>query len=350
MEIVYCYGNAHEIGLQHGRTAKRQILRSIRFYQGLFQTKCGMDWPSVKKFALQYQPYLAQEWPLYVSEMEGVADGADVGYLDILALNVRTEIAFGKFSDACTAVSWTGGSQSLLAQNWDWYAAQAGSLIILKIAKERGGMCMQMVTEAGIIGKIGLNEKGVGCTLNAIKAAGVSYTRLPVHLALRTVLESKSKDEAVAALEKAGVASACHILVADITGSVGLECSARDVVRVPMDERGVVTHTNHYIAAHAPEVEEAKGWVPDTEFRLERMNELVAAAVQGPGMSAERVQEMLKDKTAREDGVAICRGEVEGTAEKIVTLFGIVMDLASKKATVLEGRPSEPTEEFVLDP
>jgi hypothetical protein len=60
--------------------------------------------------------------------MKGIAEGAGVKYEDILALNVRTEIAFGSFvSDGCTALSWLDktkgegkGQKSYLGQNWDW--------------------------------------------------------------------------------------------------------------------------------------------------------------------------------------------------------------------------------------
>ncbi len=95
--------------------------------------------------------------------------------------------------------------------------SQAENLISLKI-KKKNGLNIQMITESGIIGKIGLNSEGVGCTLNALKARGFSYNKLPCHLALRTVMESSSREAAVSMIEKAGVASACHILVADITG------------------------------------------------------------------------------------------------------------------------------------
>jgi len=44
-------------------------------------------------------PYLTTSWPAYVAEMRGIAEGAGVDFLDILAMNVRTEIAFGNFSD-----------------------------------------------------------------------------------------------------------------------------------------------------------------------------------------------------------------------------------------------------------
>ena len=117
---VLCSGSPHQIGLQHGEAAKEHITRCIKFYQNLFQEKCKMDWEDVKAFGLKYQPYLEANWPQYIDEMRGVAEGAGITYGDILALNVRTEIAFGAFNDGCTALSWQGKSTSILAQNWDW--------------------------------------------------------------------------------------------------------------------------------------------------------------------------------------------------------------------------------------
>lgn len=117
---IKCTGSPHSIGLQHGKTASLEISRSITFYASLFLKLSKLDWPAVTQLALKYQPYLSENWPQYVSEMEGVAEGAGVKYEDILALNVRTEIAFGAFSDGCTALSWKGESGSVLAQNWDW--------------------------------------------------------------------------------------------------------------------------------------------------------------------------------------------------------------------------------------
>jgi isopenicillin-N N-acyltransferase-like protein len=117
---VLCSGTSQEVGYQHGSTAKLHISRSITFYKALFHLKCKMDWEEVKVFALKYEPYLRQYWPQYILEMQGVANGAGVTYPDILALNVRTEVAFGNFNDGCTAFSWKGAKSSILAQNWDW--------------------------------------------------------------------------------------------------------------------------------------------------------------------------------------------------------------------------------------
>jgi hypothetical protein len=51
--------------------------------------------------------------------MRGIAAGAERELLDIVALNVRTEINFGLFSDGCTALAWHTAQHAWLGQNWD---------------------------------------------------------------------------------------------------------------------------------------------------------------------------------------------------------------------------------------
>lgn len=215
-------------------------------------------------------------------------------------------------------------------------------MIFLKIQKK--DIAIQMITEAGIIGKIGMNSKGVGCTLNALKAHGVSFAKLPCHLALRTILESSSRTEAVDLLEKEGVASACHILVADEKGGMGLECSSEDIVRLDMDAKGMVLHTNHFIKEHKKGVLEVNDWLKDTRFRLKREQDLVDGMV--GEASVERMQSIFVDEVEG-DGACICRNE---RADGIVTLFSIVMDLGRTTGAVKVGRPVESTETLVLDP
>ena len=259
---------------------------------------------------------------------------------------MRTEIAYGLFSDGCTALSWKTPSTSFLAQNWDWQQQQAENLIRLKILpnKKTTKPAIDMITEAGIIGKIGLNDAGVGTCLNAIRAHGVDFNKLPCHLALRACLESRSREEAARTLHRVGVASACHILVADSTSGVGLECSHKDIVDVPMHVKSpqVVTHTNHFVKAH-PDIVEANN-LPDSPFRLQRINELIASFEGEPGV--EDVRGFLKDE--ENFPASINRGtKAEGT---VATLFSIAMDLGERRARITVGRPTEGGEEVVLSP
>jgi len=289
----------------------------------------------------------------------GVAAGANVDLASIIALNVRTEITFGLFSDGCTALSWhppfsstsdadpNSPAVSHLAQNWDWMTPQKENLIILHISQASKPM-IKMVTEAGLIGKIGLNSAGVGVCLNAIKAAGVDQSRIPVHLGLRKVLESLSRDEAVCALESTGVASACHMLVADATGSVGLEWSAVDCVRLPMNERGQVFHSNHYLCPHAEGANDTN-WLKDSNFRVSRIQELCDKLVD-EGISiptSDQIARLFTD--GKNSPASICRVQEGGSTAE--TLFNIAMQLdgtTGPRAEVILGRPSAPEEVIQL--
>lgn len=118
---------AYDVGLAHGAKFPTQIRSSIAFYARLFHRSTGLTWPQVRLEASKFLPLLDNNegWRRYVEEMKGVADGAGEGveFEDVLALNVRTEIAYGMAWDGCTALAWRQGEgdgrRSFLAQNWD---------------------------------------------------------------------------------------------------------------------------------------------------------------------------------------------------------------------------------------
>ena len=194
-----------------------------------------------------------------------------------------------------------------------------------------------MITEGGIIGKIGLNDRGVGVCLNAIRAHGVDFGRLPVHLALRTCLESENVVNAVGELRKCGVASACHILVADPDGAIGLECSSIDIVELP--SKGILTHTNHFVKSH-PGVED-KMALQDSPTRLKRIDDLIEKMHKDiNGDSVLRPKSIFSVLEDQDDfPTAICRSQTDDSS--VATLFSVVIDLRARTAEVRIGRPSE---------
>ncbi|EEP77811.1 predicted protein [Uncinocarpus reesii 1704] len=119
MRSITCQGTSYEIGLQHGEQARTEIHGSMEFYKGLFKRDCSMNWEEVCKTAVKFVPLLEASFPEYLQEINGIAQGAGVGVDSILALNVRTELAYGMFNDGCTAFSWKSDAGSFLAQNWD---------------------------------------------------------------------------------------------------------------------------------------------------------------------------------------------------------------------------------------
>lgn len=314
-----------------------------------------MDWAAVRIEAEKHVQPLTAMCPRYVDEMRGVAEGAGVDFLDIVALNVRTEITFGLFTlhqptppnDGCTSFGYkVSNGDSILAQNWDWQIQQAPNLFVCHIAQPGSTTpSISMVTEGGIIGKIGLNSAGVGVCMNAIRTRGVNTSYLPAHLALRTVLESNSRFAAIEKLKKLGVASSVHFLVADQTGSTGLECTTKGILEIPMDAGGIVVHANNLTLEH-PGVDEPP-WLEDSPIRTRRIAELVGTMKSGKGSpSYDQLFEVFKDETGYPASINRC--QVEGCETQ--TLFNIIMDMSARKATVTFGRPTDIAERLELVP
>ncbi|KAI0880178.1 AAT-domain-containing protein [Annulohypoxylon maeteangense] len=348
---IRCDGTPYEIGLKHGKAAKERIERSIQFYGQLFQESCSMSWAEVLQEASIYVEPLKKIAPRYLTEIEGIADGANIPFLDILALNVRSEITFGLFtdksrgltdvpSDGCTSLGWLTESTSFLCQNWDWRVEQGQNLVVCYISQpDRDIPDIAMVTEAGIIGKIGFNSKGVGCCLNAIRCRGLDRTKLPIHFALRTALESRSREEAVALIKSFGVAGGGHILVGDLTGSTGLECTNLWVKELAMDKEGRVCHTNHLVLDKS-DIDEPP-WLMDSPIRLERIRELTSNLEE---YTVDTMFELFKDTKGHPTSI---NRKQEGD-NKPETLFSIIMDLTRNYAQVTFGRPTKYSERIML--
>lgn len=353
---ITAQGTPYDIGFTHGRDGINSVLGSVGFYLDLFRKSSGLSQKEVESAALEFEPTIKEKWPAYHEEMRGIADGAAVSLALIIALNVRSEITFGLHTDefqpaggdhpqpngdGCTSLAWHTSGASFLGQNWDWMEEQGANLIMLHIIQP-SKPSIKMITEAGIIGKIGLNSAGVGSCFNAIKAKGCDRTKLPVHLACRMILDSTSKDEAVAALDTYGVASSFHVVVADRTGSVGLEWSATDVKKLYPDERGRRWHANHFLVEH-PGVHDTV-WMKCSPFRTERILQLCDGLGSKPKLELETFQDLFRDE--KNVPFSVCRSQVCGS--KAATLFNIVVDLESGVGYVKMGKPTEDGEKLLL--
>ncbi|KAF4629537.1 hypothetical protein G7Y89_g8605 [Cudoniella acicularis] len=329
---IECRGTPYEIGFTHGILAAPEIERCITFYATLFSKTSKCTWPQVQDTAKTFESQIKQKWPRFYQEMQGIADGSKHDILDIVAINVRTEIAFGLFSDGCTSLFWETSGRKFLGQNWDWYPEQKENLIGLTIFQE-SLPTIKIITEAGIIGKIGLNSAGVGVCFNAIRARGLSITRMPVHLGLRTVLESTSTTQAIEKLEAAGMASSAHMLIADCSGeAIGLEFTSSTFAKIKKDGKGRIVHSNHMLREHEGFV--APVWMEDSPVRIERMSYLTEE-FEGKEVEWGNFSALFEDESGYPE--AICRAR-EGKSEA-ATLFNIVIDLREKKAVVKIGRP-----------
>lgn len=115
-----------------------------------------MPWAVVRELAEEFHDSLKRLTPDIYEEMQGIAEGAGLDVLDIVALNCRSEIALGHFADSCTSLSWKKNEGSrVLAQNWDWTRMVGENLAAVSIERD-GKPRIYMITEVYLI--LGLDE------------------------------------------------------------------------------------------------------------------------------------------------------------------------------------------------
>lgn len=117
----------------------------------MFQSTSSLTWPEVHEIAKDFQVTIQKLTPDIYDEMVGIAEGAGVDILDIVALNCRSEIALGKFTDGCTSLGWKMQGKEVeekmvLAQNWDWTENVKKNLAMVEI-EGKGKEKIWMVTE-----------------------------------------------------------------------------------------------------------------------------------------------------------------------------------------------------------
>lgn len=113
----------------------------------MFQYTSKLSWAKVREVATEFQSPLKRLVPHLYEELEGIAEGAGLDILDILALNCRSEIALGRFSDGCSTLSWKRNEKSrILSQNWDWTKSVSKNLVLVSI-EQVNKPTIYMVTE-----------------------------------------------------------------------------------------------------------------------------------------------------------------------------------------------------------
>jgi len=239
--LITISGEAFDLGRQHGEILREEIAQSIKFYRSIFK----LSDEKIFRHASYFEKLIEGFNPAYLEEINGIAEGAGVDSQWIYALNARTEILShsGYVSQECTSVYFP--QESILGQTWDWGKALEPLTVLMNIQRPDGHI-ISMMTEPGIIGKIGMNNAGLGVCLN-ILTLGKILDGLPVHLILRAILDCQSLTQVNRLLERFSHGKASNIIVAD-ANSNGFNIEFNGVYHHRIEpEEDALVHTNHYL-------------------------------------------------------------------------------------------------------
>ncbi|MFW0796007.1 C45 family autoproteolytic acyltransferase/hydrolase [Gordonia sp. CPCC 205515] len=334
---------SYDRGRGFGTANARQVTRTVTAYRSLFDTAAGtaVDLDSWGRLA---RTQIECHAPDLADEIRGIADGAGLPVESVSAINARTEIlaALGARSAECTTVvGLRTGAAPVAVQCWDWYESLADSWLAWEIIHPDGRVTTT-VTEYGIVGKIGVNDRGIGLLFNILHhradGDGIGF---PVHVLARSVLDQADDlNQALSRIAQAPVsASTCLTVVGHRGGesaAVSVELNPATIGYALPDERGILVHTNHFLSAPAALDDTELVGGPDTVIR----HDMVRRALADVGeLTEERALRALDAHLLGGGATCAHPDPALGAAAQFETLATVRLDLEAGTVSAHPGGP-----------
>jgi len=312
--LIEVSGPPAERGRQYGRQAAERIHLGAGHYTEQLE-RLSLTRAALEKVVNDYLPVIEKFDATYVEEMRGIAQGADISFVDVMLLNARTEIlklaASPKLretmrldeEDGCTGLvvlpQRSLDGTLIHAQNWDWKLECAETSVVLRIRRDDGPDILTF-TEAGGLARSGMNDAGIGLTANFLES-DQDFKRIGVPLPLirRKVLEQEHLALAYRAVYATAKSGSNNMIVSHAGGvALNFECAPDETFPL-QPESGLLVHANHWVSPVALTKLKDTGILstPDTLYRDVRVRDLLLS--RGDRVGIDDVKAALLDDFAK---------------------------------------------------
>ena len=325
---IRCEGRPRERGVAHGEAARDLVRENIETYRLLLQRRFDVAWPAARRHAAAFVPKIRAFDRALADEITGIAEGARVDVRDIVLLNARSSLTL---TDGCT--TFAALDAGLLAQNWDNLARLRA--VVLDIVAPDAPRILTL-TEAGTLGKIGLNAEGVGVAVNGLHSLRPTTRGVPLFVVIRKALTMPTLAEAMRVIGTTPKDGPHHYMVAS-RGHVGFSIEALpsefDVLR---PSGPFLVHTNHYVSPRFVARPECRLREPGSVLRFARAERLLAA--QRAPIGVAEAKDVLSDHS---DAPASICSHAQHASDVLAgeTKCAVIMELGAGRMHVSEAHP-----------
>ncbi|MEU6645193.1 C45 family peptidase [Saccharomonospora sp. NPDC046836] len=328
-----------ERGREFGRAHRESIRDTAERYAELFAAH-GLHPHHVREWGRRAFAATAAWAPALAEEIAGTAEGAGLPLWRVAALNARTEIlaaaaVTGEGECSTSVVLPTDGSAPRTVQTWDWHDVLRGAMV-LRSLEPAPGHRTSTFTEFGVVGKIGVNNLGLGVHFNVLRHRSDSADiGVPVHVVARRILDEASTVAEAAQLARSARLSASSVLTVVTRAEVRcLElCPAGVAELSPQD--GILLHTNHFLDSELAQGERTTAEVSSTFARLAWLRE------QTDALGATERTDRARALCAHDAGVPVCAHANTALPphQRWESLATITLDVSAHRMHVHRGGP-----------
>ncbi len=164
---VVISGTARERGIAYGKQFRDAIHQfyEVEILKPFTVKPASKD--EMIKYATACGAVIREECPMIALELEGIAEGAELSFAEIVLINLHEELYHRRplpMPGHCTAVSFgpqqTGNGHTYVGQTWDWMQSVAGKSSMLEWQRD-DGVSVLAYGFPGMPFGAGLNSKGI---------------------------------------------------------------------------------------------------------------------------------------------------------------------------------------------
>lgn len=333
-----------------GRSYGEQVPERIEMAAGLYRDSLARIDISGEDFERLANAFLAEVERFdadQAEEIRGISEGSGVALQDVILINARRELISmaGAITtdadDECTAAAVlphvTATGELFHGQNWDTSPEHAQHSLVLRV-RQQDGPDLLTFTEAGALGRVGLNSAGIAITGNhLVSDRDYRSTGVPLPLIRRKALTTSVYALALSAVYATKKSGSNNMMVTHAAGeAVDIECAPDESFLVyPKD--GILTHANHWESIPAlcklrdlgATNDMALASTPCSIFRSERIGRLLELESRERGISYEFFRDSFLDSF--DAPYSICRPPRKAATGKgeSATAASIVMNPAA---------------------
>lgn len=331
-------GTHREIGRQYGEACRELIRKHFSLAFHRLTSQINVSHSQVMEKVSAYRPFVVNYAKYLHEEIAGLAEGAHLSLEEAYFLQLRAEIYRDlEVNDECTTFAVLPEASvdgvGLVGQNADLPDLYSEIGVVVELVPDGEPACL-MLTPAGQVSYIGINNQGMGVFANFLNCDGWRIG-FPRYMYSRLSLMQNSVEAAVEAVRGLYRASSRNLVMLDRHGhAVDMETTpTRDALLYP--ERGLLAHSNHFIAAQLENEErQTDAYMVNTRTRLERMQTLLDK--HHGQLDVDTMIAILRDRESYPH--ALCR-ELEDSDTDTITFASVIAQPGEGQLWIAKGPP-----------
>jgi len=340
--LIQVAGTHREMGQQIGESRRENVQRSIENARKLLEEgyrELELSWEGAQIQARKYLLFAQERYPQYVDEMQGISEGANVSFDELVVLNVMEAVTMDALHlTHCTSMAVnderTADGHVLAAHNEDWIPDDEDDVFVIQ-AKPKDEPPYLAMTYGGLIANVGFNAYGIAQLIDSVYPND-SRIGIPRLVVSRAVLAAKTPGGAIKrTLIPHRAAGYNHLIVHESGEVYSVEVSARRF-SIIYNKDGYVVHTNNYLSEKMQEIENDPEELISSRIRYFRAMRLLN---QSKSHTIKSLQAIQRDHVNYPN--SICKHDFgEGNLlDREKTINSMVIDLTAREMHIAWGNP-----------